>query len=80
LVWVDDVDELDPVAVVPAVSNPHALARALNNTAIADFFDLCDILLPGVLPAALPVGFTPVARIGQDQRLLAAATEQLFAA
>ena len=60
------------MAVIPAVSDSHAVARAVN-TGIVGFFDLGAVLPPH------PLGLVLVD--GHDHRLLriAAATAQLFA-
>ena len=57
-------------------------ARALRNTSIWNFFDVCAISLPIRLGNALPVGLMLVGRHGEDRKLLAiaAAVEKVLGA
>ena len=76
-----DVLVMPTVAIVPPTMDEIATAdafaainaRALRNTSIWNFFDVCAISLPIRLGNTLPVGLMLVGRHGEDRKLLAVA-------
>lgn len=83
-----DVLVMPTVPIVPPTMDEIATAdafaavnvRALRNTSIWNFFDVCAISLPIRLGNALPVGLMLVGRHGEDRKLLAiaAAVEKML--
>ena len=69
---------MDEIATTDAFAAINA--RALRNTSIWNFFDVCAISLPIRLGNALPVGLMLVGRHGEDRKLLAiaAAVEKML--